>query len=335
MKSPWAPTTASNRTRSTACGVRGRGHRPIPSIRSTILSTGIGSNGSIASKYDVDSFDFEVLRGAERTLLRRNPVVVVELNHALAKRNQSAGRGAGLAGATRLSQGARARSRKLRAAKGAGCLPGLGSHASLELLFQRPLPTDERMTGRGRRRRGFLRQGRRAAEWRVARMRPKQNQWLDRGRLARKVGLRIGCFARMAGSASGSTHLQRHAQCADRNAGHQMELCARAQAGCAGAGQHADDRSRRRGHRGQAGHRRLRRGLHRDFARRNGLWRPCPNPSASSSRCKARISVILSFAASPSTAPGRFSRSPASRREQAFRPDQESAARRGLRFVVN
>ncbi len=42
-------------------------------------------------KIDVDSFDFEVLRGAEKTLQDHNPLVVIELNHALAKRNQSAG----------------------------------------------------------------------------------------------------------------------------------------------------------------------------------------------------------------------------------------------------
>ena len=42
-------------------------------------------------KIDVDSFDFEVLRGAEKTLQVRNPFIVVELNHALSKRNQSAG----------------------------------------------------------------------------------------------------------------------------------------------------------------------------------------------------------------------------------------------------
>ena len=41
-------------------------------------------------KIDVDSFDFEVLRGAERSLDKFNPWVLVELNHALAKRNQSA-----------------------------------------------------------------------------------------------------------------------------------------------------------------------------------------------------------------------------------------------------
>jgi FkbM family methyltransferase len=40
-------------------------------------------------KIDVDSFDFEVLMGAERTLKHFNPWVVVELCHALSKRNQS------------------------------------------------------------------------------------------------------------------------------------------------------------------------------------------------------------------------------------------------------
>lgn len=40
-------------------------------------------------KIDVDSFDFEVLRGAEEALAKFDPWVVVELNHALARRNQS------------------------------------------------------------------------------------------------------------------------------------------------------------------------------------------------------------------------------------------------------
>ena len=40
-------------------------------------------------KIDVDSFDFEVLRGAERTLLKYDPFIVIELNDALAKRHQS------------------------------------------------------------------------------------------------------------------------------------------------------------------------------------------------------------------------------------------------------
>ncbi|MDI1334763.1 MAG: FkbM family methyltransferase [Lacunisphaera sp.] len=40
-------------------------------------------------KIDVDSFDFEVLQGAEQTLARFDPWLVVELNHALSQRGQS------------------------------------------------------------------------------------------------------------------------------------------------------------------------------------------------------------------------------------------------------
>lgn len=40
-------------------------------------------------KIDVDSFDFEVLQGAEHTLIDQNPYVLVELNHALNLRGQS------------------------------------------------------------------------------------------------------------------------------------------------------------------------------------------------------------------------------------------------------
>lgn len=40
-------------------------------------------------KIDVDSFDFEVLQGAKETLMKYDPFVVVELNHALSQRNQS------------------------------------------------------------------------------------------------------------------------------------------------------------------------------------------------------------------------------------------------------
>ena len=40
-------------------------------------------------KIGVDSFIFDVLRGAQGTLERFNPWIVVKLNHALAKRNQS------------------------------------------------------------------------------------------------------------------------------------------------------------------------------------------------------------------------------------------------------
>jgi FkbM family methyltransferase len=40
-------------------------------------------------KIDVDSFDLEVLRGAQQTLIESDPYVMVELNHALAVRQQS------------------------------------------------------------------------------------------------------------------------------------------------------------------------------------------------------------------------------------------------------
>jgi FkbM family methyltransferase len=40
-------------------------------------------------KIDVDSYDLEVLEGSVNTLRQFNPYIVVELNHALAKRNRS------------------------------------------------------------------------------------------------------------------------------------------------------------------------------------------------------------------------------------------------------
>jgi len=40
-------------------------------------------------KIDVDSYDFEALQGARETLLKHNPYVMVELNHALEKRGQT------------------------------------------------------------------------------------------------------------------------------------------------------------------------------------------------------------------------------------------------------
>ena len=40
-------------------------------------------------KIDVDSFDFEVLQGAEKTIVDYYPFVMVELNHALSRRNQA------------------------------------------------------------------------------------------------------------------------------------------------------------------------------------------------------------------------------------------------------
>lgn len=43
-----------------------------------------------AIKIDVDSYDFEVLQGATKTMEQLNPYIMVELNHALGKRGQNA-----------------------------------------------------------------------------------------------------------------------------------------------------------------------------------------------------------------------------------------------------
>lgn len=98
-------------------------------------------------KIDVDSFDFEVLRGAERTLAEHNPVVVVELNHALGLRNQGVSEALGWL--------ARRGYRKalvldndnfvLRREPGspARATSGSGDAASLELVFPPPLRFDE------------------------------------------------------------------------------------------------------------------------------------------------------------------------------------------------
>jgi FkbM family methyltransferase len=100
-------------------------------------------------KIDVDSFDFEVLRGAERTLTERDPVVVVELNHALALRNQSVGEV--------LAWLARRGYRKALVLDNdnfvlqrgaAGKAPAVDT-ASLELVFQPPLRFDEALPSAG------------------------------------------------------------------------------------------------------------------------------------------------------------------------------------------
>jgi FkbM family methyltransferase len=52
-----------------------------------VFDNGLGRVDCI--KIDVGSFDLEVLQGAEKTLRTMDPYIMVELNHALAKRNQS------------------------------------------------------------------------------------------------------------------------------------------------------------------------------------------------------------------------------------------------------
>ena len=97
-------------------------------------------------KIDVDSFDFDVLRGAEQTLLKHDPVVVIELNHALAKRDQS--------GTEALAWLSRRGYRKalvldrydnfILQRKDGGRADPSGS-TSMELLFPPPVRLDERL----------------------------------------------------------------------------------------------------------------------------------------------------------------------------------------------
>ena len=96
-------------------------------------------------KIDVDSFDFEVLRGAEQTLLRRNPVIVVELNDALAKRNQSAGEALAWLAQRGYRQALVLDHDNFMLQRGAEVPSGPDVTASLELLFQRPFRVDEKM----------------------------------------------------------------------------------------------------------------------------------------------------------------------------------------------
>lgn len=97
-------------------------------------------------KIDVDSFDFEVLRGAEKTLLKYSPVIVVELNHQLERRQQSvpqalewlARRGYGKALVLD-------RYDNFVLQQGADVFVEQDVDASIELLFPRPVRVDEKM----------------------------------------------------------------------------------------------------------------------------------------------------------------------------------------------
>jgi len=60
---------------------------PFTTIDSFVFERGIDRIDAI--KIDVDSFDFEVPKGAKETLVKQNPFVMVELNHALGCRAQS------------------------------------------------------------------------------------------------------------------------------------------------------------------------------------------------------------------------------------------------------
>ena len=96
-------------------------------------------------KIDVDSFDFDVLRGAERTLADRNPVVVVELNHALARRNQSVGEALAWLARRGYRKALVLDNDNFMLQRGAGSFMDAGAVSSLELSFPPPFRFDEAM----------------------------------------------------------------------------------------------------------------------------------------------------------------------------------------------
>jgi FkbM family methyltransferase len=96
-------------------------------------------------KIDVDSFDFEVLRGAERTLAERNPVVVVELNHALAHRNQSVGEALAWLARRGYRKALVLDNDNFMLQRDPGGIGDVRPVTSLELVFPPPLRFDETM----------------------------------------------------------------------------------------------------------------------------------------------------------------------------------------------
>lgn len=97
-------------------------------------------------KVDVDSFDFEVLRGAERTLAARNPVVVVELNHALGLRNQGVGEALAWLARRGYRKALVLDNDNFVLQRQPADMLGAGDAASLKLVFPPPLRFDEALT---------------------------------------------------------------------------------------------------------------------------------------------------------------------------------------------
>jgi FkbM family methyltransferase len=96
-------------------------------------------------KIDVDSFDFDVLRGAERTLAERDPVVVVELNHALARRNQGVGEALAWLARRGYRKALVLDNDNFMLQRGSGGTVAAPAVSSLELLFPPPFHFDEAM----------------------------------------------------------------------------------------------------------------------------------------------------------------------------------------------
>ena len=96
-------------------------------------------------KIDVDSFDFDVLRGAERTLADHNPAVVVELNHALARRNQSVGEALAWLAQLGYAKALVLDNDNFMLQRGADSILDVRAVSRLELLFPPPFRFDEAM----------------------------------------------------------------------------------------------------------------------------------------------------------------------------------------------
>jgi FkbM family methyltransferase len=102
-----------------------------------VLSRGVSRIDCL--KIDVDSFDFDALLGAARTLERFDPWVVVELNDALAKRGQSAPQALEWLAAMGYSE-ARVLDHKNFVLKRSAAKPSDAGQASCRLIFDtRPL----------------------------------------------------------------------------------------------------------------------------------------------------------------------------------------------------
>jgi hypothetical protein len=86
-----------------------------------------------------------VLRGAERTLAERDPVIVVELNHALARRNQGVGEALAWLARRGYRKALVLDNDNFMLQRGAGGTVDTRAPSSLELVFPPPFRFDEAM----------------------------------------------------------------------------------------------------------------------------------------------------------------------------------------------
>ena len=96
-------------------------------------------------KIDVDSFDFEVLRGAERTLLKYDPFIVIELNDALTKRHQSPSDALEWLAQRGYSKALVLDRENFMLRRTQDAFSSVANACRMELLFPPPRPLDERL----------------------------------------------------------------------------------------------------------------------------------------------------------------------------------------------